>query len=70
VCPNGARLGAGAEGDICSLAAPGLRRPSPAQSVTGLYKTAMIRHAGTWRGLESVELATLDWGWGATNAGS
>ena len=29
----------------------------------GLYKTEVIRHDGPWRGLEDVELATLEWVW-------
>ena len=32
-----------------------------AESVIGLYKTEVIRHAGPWRGLEDVEFATLEW---------
>ncbi len=32
-----------------------------ADSVIGLYKTEVIRHQGPWRGLESVEYATLEW---------
>ena len=32
-----------------------------AESIIGLYKTAVIRHAGPWRGLEEVECATLTW---------
>jgi transposase InsO family protein len=31
------------------------------ESVIGLYKTEVIRHAGPWRGLEDVEFATLEW---------
>ena len=34
-----------------------------AESVIGLYKTEVIRHEGPWRGLEGVELATLEWVW-------
>ena len=35
-----------------------------AESVIGLYKTEVIRHAGrSWRSLENVELATLEWVW-------
>ncbi len=34
-----------------------------AESVIGLYKTEVIRHDGPWRGLEDVELATLEWVW-------
>jgi putative transposase len=32
-----------------------------AESVIGLYKTELIRRRGPWRGLEAVELATLEW---------
>jgi putative transposase len=32
-----------------------------AESVIGLYNTEVIRRRGPWRGLEAVELATLDW---------
>ena len=34
-----------------------------AESVIGLYKTEVIRHDGPWRGLEDVEIATLEWVW-------
>ena len=34
-----------------------------AESVIGLYKTEVIRLGGPWRGLEDVELATLEWVW-------
>jgi putative transposase len=29
--------------------------------VIGLYKTEVIGHEGTWKGLEVVEFATLEW---------
>ena len=32
-----------------------------AESVIGLLKTEVIRHAGPWRGLDDVEYATLEW---------
>jgi putative transposase len=32
-----------------------------AESVIGLFKTAVIRRCGPWRSLEVVEFATLDW---------
>jgi putative transposase len=32
-----------------------------AESVIGLFKTEVIRHAGPWRGLDDVEYATLEW---------
>ena len=34
-----------------------------AESVIGLFKTEVIRQRGPWRGLEDVELATLEWVW-------
>jgi transposase InsO family protein len=34
-----------------------------AESVIGLYKTEVIRQKGPWRGLEDVEIATLEWVW-------
>ena len=32
-----------------------------AESVIGLFKTEVIRPRGPWRGLDDVELATLEW---------
>jgi transposase InsO family protein len=32
-----------------------------AESVIGLFKTEVIRHAGPWRGIDDVEFATLEW---------
>ena len=32
-----------------------------AESIFGLYKTELIRNKGPWRGLDDVELATLEW---------
>jgi len=34
-----------------------------AETVIGLYKTELIRQRGPWRGLEDVEIATLEWVW-------
>ena len=34
-----------------------------AESVIGLFKTELIRQRGSWRGLEDVEFATLEWVW-------
>jgi putative transposase len=34
-----------------------------AESVIGLFKTEVIRHAGPWKGFDDVELATLKWVW-------
>ncbi len=34
-----------------------------AESVIGLYKTELIRQRGPWKGLEDVELGTLEWVW-------
>jgi putative transposase len=32
-----------------------------AETINGLYKTELIRNRGPWRGLEDLELATLEW---------
>ena len=32
-----------------------------AESIIGLYKTEVIRQRGPWRGIDAVELATLEW---------
>ena len=32
-----------------------------AESVIGLFKTEVIRHAGPWRSLDDAEYATLEW---------
>jgi transposase InsO family protein len=32
-----------------------------AETINGLYKTEVIRHLGPWKGLDEVELATLEW---------
>jgi len=32
-----------------------------AETIIGLFKTEVIRKRGTWRNLEAVEFATLDW---------
>ncbi len=34
-----------------------------AESVIGLFKTEVIRRQGPWRGLDDVEIATLQWVW-------
>jgi putative transposase len=33
---------------------------SPSRS-SGLYKTELVRNRGPWRGLDDLELATLEW---------
>ncbi len=32
-----------------------------AEVTIGLYKTELVRHRGPWRGLDDLELATLEW---------
>jgi hypothetical protein len=32
-----------------------------AETVIGLFKTELVRHCGPWRGLDDLELATLEW---------
>jgi putative transposase len=34
-----------------------------AESVIGLYKTECVRHDRPWRGVDDLELATLNWVW-------
>jgi putative transposase len=34
-----------------------------AERVIGLYKTECVRHEGPWRGVDDLELATLNWVW-------
>ena len=49
----GAVTSVGSKGDSYDNAA--------AESLIGLYKTELIRHRGPWKGLDDVELATLEW---------
>lgn len=32
-----------------------------AESIVGLYKTELVRNRGPWKGLDDLELATLEW---------
>ena len=32
-----------------------------AETLIGLYKTELVRHEGPWRGVDALELATLNW---------
>ena len=32
-----------------------------AETIIGLYKTELVRNRGPWRGLDDLELATLEW---------
>ena len=32
-----------------------------AETIIGLYKTELVRHRGPWRGVDDLELATLEW---------
>jgi len=38
-----------------------------AESVIGLFKTEVIRHAGPWKGIDEVEFATFEWVWWFNN---
>ena len=49
----GAVTSVGSRGDSYDNAA--------AESLIGLFKTELIRRRGPWRGLDHVELATLEW---------
>lgn len=44
-----------------SRVARGLLRHAAAESVFGLYKTELSRRQGPWRGLDDVEIRTLEW---------
>jgi putative transposase len=50
---TGAVRSVGSKGDSFDNAA--------AESLIGLYKTELIRRRGPWRGLDDVEIATLEW---------
>ena len=32
-----------------------------AESIIGLYQTELVRNRGPWKGLDDLELATLEW---------
>jgi len=49
----GALTSVGSRGDSYDNAA--------AESLIGLFKTELIRSRGPWKGLDDVELATLEW---------
>jgi len=49
----GALTSVGSKGDSFDNAA--------AESLNGLFKTELIRRGGPWKGLDDVELATLEW---------
>lgn len=34
---------------------------SERRTINGLYKTELVRNKETWRGLDDLELATLEW---------
>lgn len=50
---------------VASVASVGSRGDSYdnalAESIIGLYKTEFVRNKGPWRGLDDLELATLEW---------
>jgi putative transposase len=50
---NGAVNSVGSRGDSYDNAL--------AETINGLYKTELVRNKGPWRGLEDLELATLEW---------
>jgi putative transposase len=50
---NGAVSSVGSRGDSYDNAL--------AESIIGLYKTELVRNRGPWRGLDDLELATLEW---------
>lgn len=50
---NGVVSSVGSRGDSYDNALP--------ESIIGLYKTELVRNRGPWRGLDDLELATLEW---------
>ena len=52
-------------GEVGAVASVGSRGDSYdnalAESVIGLYKTELVRNRGPWRGLDDLEIATLEW---------
>ena len=48
-------------GAVRSVGSKGDSYDNAAESLIGLYKTELIRRRGPWRGLDDVELATLEW---------
>jgi putative transposase len=50
---NGAVASVGSRGDSYDNAL--------AETIIGLYKTELVRNKGPWRGLDDLELATLEW---------
>jgi putative transposase len=54
-----------AEGAVASVGSRGDSFDNAlAETVNGLYKAELIGRRGPWRGVEQVELATLEWvGW-------
>jgi putative transposase len=51
-----------AEGVVTSVGSKGDSYDNAAaESLNGLYKTELIRRLGPWKGLDDVELATLEW---------
>ena len=53
LCETGAVNSVGSRGDSYDNAL--------AESIDGLYKTALVRNKGPWRGLDDLELPTLEW---------
>jgi putative transposase len=48
-------------GAVGSVGSVGDSYDAAAESMIGLFKTELIRRHGLWRGLDQVELATLEW---------
>jgi putative transposase len=48
--------------DVASIGSRGASYDNAmAESIIGLYKTELVRNLGPWRGLENLELATVEW---------
>jgi hypothetical protein len=51
-----------ANGVVNSVGSPGDSYDNAlTESIIGLYKTELVRNRGPWRGLDDLELATLEW---------
>jgi putative transposase len=48
-------------GAVGSVGSVGDSYDNAAAALIGLFKTELIRRRGPWRGLDHVELATLEW---------
>ena len=60
-CPCATPTGSTPPAPSARWAAEATATTAAAESLIGLYKTELIRRRGPWRGLDDVELATLEY---------